>query len=108
MITGVVAIAKPPVDKAHMAERIRQIDDTTIRRTEEGLMTAAIAPPTNYMPPTASAALIVPAPAYAPAYSSASYFPEGINYERWAPLVHAAPRDAFADRLDLLDLFDDD
>lgn len=27
----------------------------------------------------------------------------GIDYKRWTPLVKPAPREAFADRLDLLD-----
>jgi hypothetical protein len=64
-------------------------------------------PPPFYMPPTASAALIVRTPAYAAAAASASYFPEGIEYAQWAHVVTPAPREAFADRLDMLDLFDD-
>lgn len=33
--------------------------------------------------------------------------PEGIDYERWTRLVSPAPRGEFADRLDVLDLFED-
>jgi hypothetical protein len=34
-------------------------------------------------------------------------FPAGIDYERWTSVVTPAPRDVFADRLDVVDLFDD-
>jgi hypothetical protein len=34
-------------------------------------------------------------------------FPEGIDYARWAPVVHPSPREAFADPLDTADLLDD-
>lgn len=34
-------------------------------------------------------------------------FPEGIDYERWSRVVRPSPRAAFADRLDLLELFED-
>jgi hypothetical protein len=33
-------------------------------------------------------------------------WPNGIDYERWAPIVRPAPREAFADPLDLLDMLD--
>jgi len=50
----------------------------------------------------------VPAPTYAVVDVVAGQsFPEGIDYERWAAVVQPAPREAFADRLDVLDLFDD-
>jgi hypothetical protein len=40
--------------------------------------------------------------------SDVSYFVGGIDYSRWTGLVRPAPREAFADRLDLLDILDDD
>ena len=37
-----------------------------------------------------------------------SEFPGGIDYDRWTEVVQPSPRDAFADRLDLLDILDED
>lgn len=37
-----------------------------------------------------------------------SYFPGGIDYDRWTGLVRPSPRHAFADRMDLLDIPDED
>jgi hypothetical protein len=37
-----------------------------------------------------------------------SYFSGGIDYDRWADLVRPSPREAFADRMDLLDILDED
>lgn len=74
-------------------------------------MTTAIAPPPEYRTPTASAASVVKAPPYAPANGNAlsgSYFPDGIEYDRWSRAVQPAPRALFADRLDLLDILEDD
>jgi len=39
---------------------------------------------------------------------SSSYFPEGIVYENWVGVVKPDSRDAFADRLDFLESFDDE
>jgi len=35
-------------------------------------------------------------------------FPLGIDYEAWAPIVQPSPREAFVDRLDILDELPDD
>ena len=73
-------------------------------------MTPAIAPPLVYRTPTASAAIVVSAPAYIQADADPTWepdFPQGINYDRWTGVVQTSPRDTFADRLDLLDLLDD-
>jgi hypothetical protein len=72
-------------------------------------MTPAIAPPPEYYPPTRSAAFVVPAPQYVRAEVDVfeSDFPDGIDYDRWAGIVDPSPRDGFADRLDLIDLFED-
>lgn len=37
-----------------------------------------------------------------------SYFLDGIDYDRWTGIVRPSPREAFADRLDLLDILDED
>jgi len=37
-----------------------------------------------------------------------SYFLDGIEYDRWTGLVRPSPREAFADRMDLLDILDED
>ena len=73
-------------------------------------MSPAIAPPPTYRTPTASAAIIIIAPAFAGAQQgdvTDPDFPHGIDYERWSSVVQPAAREAFADRLDLIDLFDD-
>ncbi len=70
-------------------------------------MSPAIAPPPDYRTPTAAAAIIVPAPAYAYAGVVEPDFPEGIDYDRWTGIVHPSPRSAFADSLDLLDFADE-
>jgi hypothetical protein len=36
-----------------------------------------------------------------------NYWPEGIDYDRWAGVARPSPRSAFADRLDVVDLLGD-
>jgi hypothetical protein len=74
-------------------------------------LTPAIAPPVDYSPPTASATTVLPLPSLLwPDVDTVdgSYFPGGIDYDRWTEVVRPAPRGAFADRLDLLDVLDED
>jgi hypothetical protein len=35
-------------------------------------------------------------------------WPSGIEYDKWAPVVQPSPRQAFADRLDIVELFGDE
>jgi hypothetical protein len=36
-----------------------------------------------------------------------NFWPEGIDYDKWAAVVRPSPRSAFADRLDIVDLTED-
>jgi hypothetical protein len=36
-----------------------------------------------------------------------NFWPEGIDYDKWATVVRPSPRSAFADRLDIVDLAGD-
>jgi hypothetical protein len=69
-------------------------------------MPPALAPP----PPTASAALVAVKSFDVEEESGAIIaepnFPDGIDYDRWSRVVAPAPRKAFADRLDVLELDD--
>jgi hypothetical protein len=74
-------------------------------------LTPAIAPPLDYSPPTRSAATVVPLPEFVwpdMEIADGSYFLDGIDYDRWTGIVRPSPREAFADRIDLLDILDED
>lgn len=74
-------------------------------------LTVAIAPPLDYSPPTRSVASVVLLPGFVwpdAETASGSYLPGGIDYERWTGLVQPSPRDEFADRIDLLNILDED
>lgn len=78
-------------------------------------MTPVIDPPLPYRPNTAASTFAVEAVYHEPDRDAwqelvlgAPNFPEGINYAAWAHVVRPSPREAFADPLDLADLFDDE
>ena len=74
-------------------------------------LTPAIAPPLDYSPPTRSAASVVSLPEFAwpdLEIAEGAYFVGAIDYDRWTGLVRPSPREAFAARMDLLDILDED
>ena len=82
---------------------------------EDKSMTPVIDLPPNLRTPTAAMVVVFEEhyQAVMPTASEsndgfAGDFPQGIDYDRWADVVRPSPREAFADRLELLDLFDDD
>jgi hypothetical protein len=90
-----------------------RVDAPDVRRKEPSV-TPVLDPPQSAKRSTASAAieLDVPAPAVSGEDAAeadevtlldAHFWAEGIDYERWAPIVEPSPRSAFADPLDLLD-----
>jgi hypothetical protein len=80
-------------------------------------MTPVLDPPKIATRSTGSAAVtlssvafvdVQPQPEVEPTdWFDSSVWPEGIDYERWAAVVKPAPREAFADRLDVVDLLAD-
>jgi hypothetical protein len=87
------------------------VADATLKET---MMTPVALPPETVMTPTASSALVFQAP-YQRGFDPAELteiligppdLPGGIDYDRWVGLVKPAPREAFADPLDLIDYFD--
>jgi hypothetical protein len=76
-------------------------------------MTPVVDLPREYRPSTGASTIAVEAVYFesdedlSPELPLANW-PEGIEYERWADVVRPAPRGAFADPLDLADLFGDE